>query len=555
MKKKITFYIITLFTLLTCNEIFSQDYVLEITSKNDKEKSVLKEIKYTTHHKDTNSLNNEIKIISNILKNKGYFTNLVRTIKKKDKRSIAYFSLQNKITEAVLKIEPDQANLFSEYNIKEDTLIIPINKLKKLLSKITLKLDQQGKSFSKIRLQNISIKNEILFAELKISQSTKRNIQKVIIKGYEEFSKSYIKNYFNISPNTLFNQQKINQISSLTKNLNFIKEIKEPEVLFTKDSTILYMYLKKVQTNNFDGILNLSSKENGDIIFNGNINLELINTLNKGEEFNIFWNSIGEDTQELKLFTKTPYIFNSKISPEVSFSIYKQDSSYINSKIETQINYNLNNYIKLGLNYNSESSSTLTSENTLTNQESFTNSFIGINFSYAKPKNDSFFNNKLYLELTPFLGHRKANHIFSSQIKIKTKASYIWDINSRNNVYIKNEFGYLLSDNYLNNELFRIGGANSIRGYTEQSIFTKNYNFFNLEYRHLTSDKSYIYSISDIGTAKINKTNTTLIGLGFGYLFTTNNSQINISTIGSKSNSKTIDFKNIKLLIGWKNFF
>ena len=96
--------------------------------------------------------------------------------------------------------------------------------------------------------------------------------------------------------------------------MQFISEIKPPEVLFTKDSTLLYIYFKKQQNNSFDGIVNFTSKEDGGVLFNGNINLKLNNVLNTGERFELFWNSIGEERQEFKLSTNLPYILNSKFS-------------------------------------------------------------------------------------------------------------------------------------------------------------------------------------------------------------------------------------------------
>ena len=51
-------------------------------------------------------------------------------------------------------------------------------------------------------------------------------------------------------------------VSKLTRRLDFVREKKEPEVLFKKDSTHLYLFLEKSETSSFDGIINFASKEN-----------------------------------------------------------------------------------------------------------------------------------------------------------------------------------------------------------------------------------------------------------------------------------------------------
>ena len=105
------------------------------------------------------------------------------------------------------------------------------------------------------------------------------------------------------------------------------------------------------------------------------------------------------------------------------------------------------------------------------------------------------------------------------------------------------------------NELFRIGGANSIRGFNEQSIFTNSYLYFNLEYRYLTSEQSYFYTITDFGKVKTNFTTENLIGIGLGYLFNINNSHIKLSTALGRNINQRLDVTQFKFIINWRNFF
>ena len=502
---------------------------------------------------DSVSIGSEIYKISKYLENNGYFTHTIDSIKKTSKEHSVYFSLNDKIDKAVLETNSDVSFLVATHTIENNLISIPIEKLEPLLLKISKSLDNQGRSFSKVQLKNILIKDKTLFADLEIQSSEKRTINSVLVKGYEAFPTSFLKNYFNIKSNAVFNQKKINEISNASKGLQFIKEIKPPEILFTKDSTLLYLYLKKHQTNSFDGVVNFASKENGDLLFNGNIDLKLHNVADLGEKFELFWNSIGDERQEFKMVAELPYIFKSPITPEIAFSIYKQDSTFLNTTFNSKLKYSISEEIKLGVSYYSETSSNLNKSELTNNVTNFTNSFIGIHLSYIKPKFDLFFNNKFYLEINPSYGKRKSGNNSTNQFKISTIATYIWDINFRNSIYIKNDTGFLNSGSYLNNELFRIGGANSIRGFNEQSIFTSSYTFFNIEYRYLTSEKSFIYSITDIGSTKENSEK--LLSLGLGYRFINNNSHINIGAAVSRNQNNQIEFKNSKIIIDWTIYF
>tara|TARA_R110002126_G_scaffold78829_2_gene196132 strand:+ start:39493 stop:41139 length:1647 start_codon:yes stop_codon:yes gene_type:complete len=548
LKLKLSHYIYTILITFSFDGFLAQDLSLKLASKNKNDILILNNIEYQNKHADTVSIQLELQKIATYLKHIGYFTNSLDSIKKHKTNYIGYFTLNDKIDNVILKIAPDLFYLFND--LESGNISLPIHELKTTLLSVSKKLDTEGKSFSKIKLSNINIENKSLFADLDIHQSKKRYLDKVIVKGYEKFPRSFLKNHFSLHNKTIFNQLKINQTSNLSKNIPFIEEIKPPEVLFTKDSTKLYLYFKKRLNNSFDGIVNFASKENGGVLFNGNIDLKLNNTLNKGEKFELFWNSIAEERQEFKLSTEIPYILNSKFTPKISFSIYRQDSTFLNTTFNSELFFNLNPKVKIALTYNSETSENL-EENINSTIATYKNMFLGFKLIYRIPKEDFFFNDKFYFQINPTIGKRNTNLNASNQFKIEGSTSVIWDLNLRNSFYIRNTTGYLNSDTFLDNELFRIGGANSIRGFNEQSIFTNSYTYFNAEYRYLTSNKSYLYTITDIGKA----TSNTLIGIGLGYSFSKGNSIININSVLPNSTNTKSQLSNIQLIINWTSFF
>ena len=246
-------------------------------SKKNSDLEVLEKIDYQKKHIDSISLKKEILKISDYLQNIGYFTNNIDSLSIDSKTFTLYFSLNEKLNFASIKTSP---NLNTNF-------IVPIRSLKEKLNLLTKKLEDDGKSFSKLKLTNIKIKKDTLFADLKINQSKKRKINKIITKGYKKFPEKFIKNYLGLKENILFRKSKMKEVSEDIKSLSFVSEIKKPEILFTKDSTLFYIYLKKEQNNSFEGLINFTSKENGNLLINGNINLKLENILNTGELFKI----------------------------------------------------------------------------------------------------------------------------------------------------------------------------------------------------------------------------------------------------------------------------
>ena len=534
--------------------VCSQDFSLELNSTKTTENIFLSKIKYKTKHTDSTALSVELNSVQKQLKMNGYFLSRIDSVAQEGKKYIAYLNLDKKVDSVFLKHKSISNQILQKYNFKNNYIRVPINQLEEILNEISTSQERQGNAFSKIKLKKLRIHHKTLYAEIDITSSKKRKIDKVILKGYENFPKSFIKNYLNIDSKTTFNKKKLMEISKLSKGLDFVSETKPPETLFTKDSTFIYVYLKKIQGSSFDGLVNFTSQENGKLQFNGYLDLKLKNVLNKGEQLNLLWNRFGNEKQELSISVKTPYIYNSKLSPEFTFSIYKQDSTFLNTHLNVNLKYQIKNNANLFVSFDSENSENNIKTNS-NNISTYENYFLGFGYEYKILKNDFFRNDLFFIKINPSFGKRKTIDNTSQQIKIATTIAYLLDLNRKNSIYFRNKTGILNSTNYFDNELYRIGGNNSIRGFNEQSIFVKNYLLQNIEFRYQTSKSSYMYTITDLALVSTTNSKEKLYSFGLGYLFNSNNSQINISTAVGTNTKNPLDFKNTQFFVNWVNFF
>jgi len=536
------------------SSVCSQDFSLEINSNKITENIFLSKIKYKKKHIDSIALHVELNRVQKHLKMNGYFLSRIDSILQEGEKYIAYLNLDKKVDSVFLKYNGINKQILQKYNFKKNYIKIPINQLEEILNEITTFQELKGNAFSKIKLKKLRISNNILYAEINLISFKKRTIDKIIFKGYENFPKSFIKNYLNVNSKTTFNKKKLIEISKFSKGLDFVSETKSPETLFTKDSTFIYVYLKKIKGSSFDGLINFTSQENGKLQFKGYLDLKLKNTLNKGEQLNLLWNNFGNEKQEFSISVQTPYIFNSKLTPEFTFSIYKQDSTFLNTNLNANLKYQIKDNTNLFATFNSEDSQNNT-EAISNNISTYKNYFIGFGYEYKITKNDVFKNDTFFLNINPSFGKRKTINNASQQIKISTTLTYLLALNRKNNIYFRNKTGLLNSTNYFENELFRIGGNKSIRGFNEQSIFVKNYLLQNIEFRYQTSKSSYLYTITDLALITTTVSKEKLYSFGLGYLFNTNNSQVNISTAVGTNTKNTIDFKNTQFFVNWVNFF
>ena len=555
LNKKFIPYIYILFLSCFSHLTFGQKNELILVAKDTIQNRIVSEIYHTKKHLQKKDALDEIDRILQQVKKRGFFTARIDSISKTNKELIAYLDLGKKINEIIIVTKKDNTNGIIDSGI--DSIKIKTREFSDLTNQLLEQIDRKGNSFSEITYVNPLLKNDTLFLEMKISNSSSRKIDKVITRGYEDFPKKFITKYFLIDKNTVFSKQKLNQVSALSNKLDFIKEKKAPEVLFKKDSTHLYLFLDKIGTSSFDGLVNFSSKENGKgLLLNGNLDLKLNNTFNTGEKFEIIWNKVSDEKTDFKINSYVPYILNSKFSTSLEFYLYRQDSTFINTNFKLKTDYLINQKSHASILYSSKKSNYLLniSNNDLA---SYSNYFIGLGYELKKSSTSNLYKYKNGLNLNLTIGKRKTDTESINQLKFHFSAFANVQINNRGYLNIKNESGLLTSKNYLLNELFRIGGANSIRGYNEQSIFTNGYSYSNIEFRYSLDTSSYLYSITDLGGYKENTTNKIkkLLGIGAGYQFRINNNLVNLGYVISTNSSTNAKLNSSRLVVRWTSFF
>ncbi len=554
LNKKFTPYIYIFFFSCFSHGIFSQNFELQIKTIDSVKNTILNKIPYKKNHLLEKKIYEEINKVHDRLKKIGFLTSKIDTIKVNKDNYTAFFNLGLK-TDEIIILSPYRKK-FKGSQIDVDSISIKPEEFETFTQSLITKQDKIGNSFSEIFYKNPTYKNNTLILELQIVESSKRSIDKVIVKGYEIFPKNFIKNFFQIKDQTVFSKAKIEEISNRTKKLSFVSEKKKPEVLFKKDSTHLYLFFDKLESSSFDGIINFASKEDGNgLLLNGNLDLKLNNVFNYGEQFELFWNKVAEEKTEFNIHIKAPYFLNSVLSTEIGFNIFRQDSTFLSTNFNFKTEYDLNNRSKLSILFSSEKSSYLLNSNE-SNLDSYSNYFTGIEYNSTILSENNLFKDKFKFNIATIIGKRKSTTNVT-QLKCNLSSLFNLRTSKRSYVYIKNESGILTSNNYLLNELFRIGGANSIRGFNEQSIYTNQYSYINVEYRYLTSISSYLYSITDLGlfndvfASKLNVP----VGIGIGYGFKLNNNHINFAYANGFNSSNVAKLKNSKLILKLTSFF
>ncbi|RTY88484.1 hypothetical protein [Flavobacterium sp. GT3R68] len=537
----------------------AQNFYLKISGENPSDKTTIDSIGYTVQHPNVKSVFDESRLFSEKLTKFGYIENETFGNTRPNDSTFLFQLRLGKRTEFIHLYIGTNTELQSLGIIvsKKDTLPVRFAEIEGFLNQTLAKLEAKGYSLAKLQLVNFKTLNNSLFAELHLEKGNKRQLNDIVINGYDKFPEGHKKNIQRLYRNKTFNQENLSKIHSDFEKFRFVNQTKYPEILFTKDTTKVYVYLEKSKPNKFDGYIGFSNDDESKLAFNGYLDLLLVNNLNVGEEFTLYWKSDGNDQKTFNIGIELPYIFRSPFGLKASLNIFKQDSTFQNTKTALDIGYFFNYNTRLYLGYQATSSSDIQNQNNFSISD-YSNAFVTTNFEFTDFKRDDFiFPEKTKLNLKIGYGTRDSNLKSNQQLFAETDVKHAFYLNEKNSIYTRSQNFYLQSDNYITNELFRFGGINSIRGFNENSLQANLFTSLLTEYRYLAASNIYIHSIIDYGYFKDKTTENSgsLLGLGFGFGLLTKNGLLNLVYANGSTKEQSIKLSNSIVHISFKAVF
>jgi len=552
---KIVFLIIL---IVVSNNITAKTYNAENKLDNiDNNKFII----INSINDDVNNLELSKKIDS--IRNQGYFKlEIVEKIKIDSLNYKVKIDLNQKFENIYLYDQGSMIN-FKGKKIKfidnKKYYQIKINQIEGFLTKSSEDIANKGYPFNKVQLIEIKSYDQVnLYATINIKLNQKRKTDKIKIKGYENFPKAFLKHYLKYSTKDDFNLEAIKKKGEEIQKLGFVRQVKDPEVLFKKDSTITYLYLEKIKNNSFDGFIGFATNEESrKLDINGYMDIRLNNTLNYGEQININYKSTNDSDRFLKTNIIAPYIFNTPIGLELNLELTKKDSTYTKDKQSVGISYLINNKHNVSFHISTiNSSSSLETANDLV--KDYKSNFKKIKYDFKKVNfNNNLIPIKLLTSLEFSSGKRKDNSGTNNQNIYLARAFNNFNVTKNSIIYINVESFWLNSGNYYFNEMLLFGGINSIRGFEENSIPANKMFLINSEFRFKLNNDIYINSILDSAyyENKLANINDNIYGVGFGLNINTSSGVFRINYANGIRKGQDIDLKLSKIHVSFSNIF
>ena len=547
MKKIIIFITLVFFYV---NNVNSQNFSLDFT----KEGESLKKLEYKSYKNLILSVDDSI----NSLKEKGYIDASVKRFVKID--SLNYRIELNKGLKLkyveITNIENLEDGIQSIIKKNSKNGLIKFEKLEELVDFSIKYFSNKGYPFANLKLDKVGkVDSLTLKSELLIDLGSKREITKVVVKGYENFPKKFIKNLLGLKSGSELKIDEIRNQMSLINRTNFARSVKDPEILFTDDSTEVFLYLKKVKKNTFDGFIGFTTnEENGKLEIQGYAKINLINTFNQGEEIKIDF--LSEDSQDrfLNSQLRLPFIFNSPLSLNTGLKLIQKDSIYNSRDFFVEIDL-LKKQFRGGLGYEITES---VNEIPFQNVEAFKKNIINLFIGYELLDPDDLFEfYKFRFFLKAGIGEKNQMDEKNKVGKFKIEVTKKFEISEKFKINSRFLSEKLDSQNLVTNELLRFGGIESIRGFDQNSIFTNDYKLLNTSVNFYLNDTIYIYTLFDVANYqnKILSIDEFIYSGGLGFSSRTKNGLISINYAKGTTWGNSFNLKNAKLSVSFVTFF
>ncbi len=456
-------------------------------------------------------------------------------------------------------------------------------------------MEDNGYPFAKISLDSVEMDNGSISAVLNIEKGPLYKIDSIRIIGTAKISVDFMERYLGIPEGSIYRKDRLLMISKRILELPFVQEERPWSVNMLGTGSILNLYLKPKKSSQVDVLVGLlpnnDQLQSGKLLVTGQATVVLRNPFGNGESLGLDWQQLQQQSPRLNVNFQQPYMFHSPYGGSLAFSLYKKDSSYINTDGLLGIQFNSSTNKKGSIFIETTGCTVLTIDTTqiiatrqLPEVADVSSLSLGITYDFNNTnyRYNAIRGNELYFigsagtkrlnrnsEITKLKDVNDTSFDFSTlydtaltstyQFRLNFAGAHYFPLSRASTIRLALNAAWYQSPKIYRNELFQIGGYKLLRGFDEESILASEYTVGSIEYRYLIGMNSFLFSFIDGGWAKNDvpgyAINNLYLGIGLGLAFETKAGIFNMSYAVGKEGANPFEFSQAKIHLGYVNFF
>lgn len=445
---------------------------------------------------------------------------------------------------------------------------------KNLHSRLTNRLKayaNKGYPFATIQLDSVRLQGKMLTGEIITNLGPEIRYDSAHLFNEFKTNKSYLFQLLDIEPETLFSEKSYASISQKVERSSFLSINRPTDLAFQNNKAKVYLDIEEHPSNTFQGVIGLQQESRGKTVAVGSIELDIQNLFRSGKQFKFFWERYSGASQRLELYYKHPFFLDSKISPSFHFDLLKQDTTFLTRRTGIGLHTYIAPRSELFMEYEMTKGTLLAAklENISgTGLADFSRAVYTVKASRGLLSVLSSLREDIFWEASLSAGKKTIERnlslpdsyydtlqIVSNFYRIQSQVAYQIKMFKRQSIYHHLSVASLNNDELLTNELYRLGGLASIRGFNEKSIFAKQYLLSRMEFRSFFEERSYAYVFYDQLLYSNQSLSDNSVGLGVGFALATSAGQFSFALAVGESKNQSLSASTMKAHFGYISRF
>ncbi|MGB2868848.1 MAG: POTRA domain-containing protein [Bacteroidota bacterium] len=371
--------------------------------------------------------------------------------------------------------------------------------------------ERKGRPLAKVSVGRITFaetENQMLAeVHLLIDEGRELRIREFRIEGNTKTKAAVIIREARLQEEELFQADLPGKVKRRLERLQLFSSVSMPELTMNeKEQAGLLVKVTEGNQNNFDGVVGyvppLRPQDNG--YFTGLVNLSLRNLLGTGRKISTRWYRENQSSQEIELHYFEPWVADYPVNVQLGFLQRKQDSLYVRTRYDVGAELMITEDLAAGATYSKTTVVPGEGYGRTAIAESQSTS-IGISVRYdsrddpTTPSSGILYSTEYQSGFKTTVGTTAFGGSRSSMQRISFDFLYYISPIVRQVVAMEFHARDYSSGTLDPSDLFRLGGATTLRGYREGQFLGSRLVWTNLEYRFLVSARSFFYGFLDLG--------------------------------------------------------
>lgn len=326
-------------------------------------------------------------------------------------------------------------------------------------------------------------------------------LNEVIFKGNSINSQQYLARISGIKDSLIATQINLNQIKRNLASSELLEEVSDPIIYSEEGKFIVLFNVQERNLNQLDGLIGFVPDASGKGQIVGDLDISLWNVLRDGNAFELQYQRLKPETSRLELGVSQHWIANIPLSIGLDFSFYQNDTTYQTRKIGLNSSYSITSNLDLDGRIYSQTSNS--SEELQFQQEpDGEKQGADLGFTFSNLDRVEVPQKGIHLELLYGIANKdiERDSVLSfRQQRIETEIRFYFPIANQSVIASSLHGFYVLGRGITESDLIRFGGANSLRGYSEEQFTASELLWGDVEYRFLTDRNSFLFVFGAAG--------------------------------------------------------